>query len=168
MRLHLFTSPRPGTDRGQALVEFALVFPIIALILFGIFDVGRAVYAYNTIANAARQGVRVAIVNQAVTTNTSCTQDMPIEDPSNPDWSIKACAAQAAVSLGVTTGDVGVTYVAPASDPTLSCSPTLNVGCVANVTVTYTWTPITPVISNIMGSIRMSSTSQMPIERVFP
>ena len=55
---------RAGRPRGQALVEFALVFPVLILILLGIFEVGRAVFAYNTIGNAAREGARVAAVNQ--------------------------------------------------------------------------------------------------------
>lgn len=165
---------RRRDGRGQGLVEFALVFPLIVLIIFGIFDLGRAVYAYNTLANAARQGARVAAVNQAVNTtapnSTLCQENMPVENASNPDWSIKACAAQSAVSLGVQTSDVKVTYSSPATSPTLTCTApsALSLGCIATVTVAYTWTPMTPVISNIMGSISMSSTSQMPIERVFP
>ena len=54
--------------RGQALVEFALVFPIFLLAMFGLFDIGRAVFAYNEITNAAREGTRMAIVNQDVPT----------------------------------------------------------------------------------------------------
>jgi Flp pilus assembly protein TadG len=52
------------SPRGQAIVEFALVAPIFILIILGLFDAGRAVYAYNTAANAAREGARIAIVNQ--------------------------------------------------------------------------------------------------------
>jgi Flp pilus assembly protein TadG len=49
---------------GQSLVEFALVLPVFLLLIFGIIDLGRGVYAYNTIQNAAREAVRVAIVDQ--------------------------------------------------------------------------------------------------------
>jgi Flp pilus assembly protein TadG len=173
MTFPVFGHGRRRDGRGQGLVEFALVFPLIILIIFGIFDLGRAVYAYNTLANAARQGARVAAVNQAVNktapNSTLCQENMPVEDVSNPDWSIKACAAQSAVSLGVQTSDVTVSYSSP-STSTLTCTApsALDLGCIATVTVAYTWTPMTPVISNILGSISMSSTSQMPIERVFP
>ena len=44
--------------KGQALVEFALVFPIIVLLLLAMFDAGRAVFIYNGRTNAAREGVR--------------------------------------------------------------------------------------------------------------
>ena len=50
--------------RGQSLVEFALIAPVFFLILIGLFDVGYGIYAYNTVANAARSAARVAIVNQ--------------------------------------------------------------------------------------------------------
>ena len=46
------------------MVEFALVVPLFVLLLVGLFDVGRAVYAYNTVNNAAREAGRLAIVDQ--------------------------------------------------------------------------------------------------------
>lgn len=46
------------------MVEFALIVPLFILLVMGLFDVGRAVYAYNTAANAARAAARVAIVDQ--------------------------------------------------------------------------------------------------------
>ena len=48
-------------QRSQALAEFALVAPVLLLILFGIVDLGRAVFLYNTIQHAAREGARVAV-----------------------------------------------------------------------------------------------------------
>ena len=36
------------------------------MLLLAIFDLGRAVFAYNDITNAAREGARLAIVNQTV------------------------------------------------------------------------------------------------------
>ena len=51
--------------RGQTMVEFALVAPLFVLVLIGIINAGYAIYAYNTVANAARVAARVAIVNQS-------------------------------------------------------------------------------------------------------
>jgi TadE-like protein len=45
-------------QRAQSLVEFALVFPIFLLLTFGLLDLGRAVWHYNTLADAARQAAR--------------------------------------------------------------------------------------------------------------
>ena len=44
--------------RGQGLVEFALVLPIFAILLFGIIDFGRYVYTANAINNGTREGAR--------------------------------------------------------------------------------------------------------------
>ena len=51
-------------SRGQALVEFALVFPIFLLLLFGMIDVGRFVYLNNAFNEAAREGARYGSVEQ--------------------------------------------------------------------------------------------------------
>jgi len=50
-------------DRGQSLVEFALVLPIFLLLITGLFDLARAVWQENTLAFAAREGSRYAIVH---------------------------------------------------------------------------------------------------------
>lgn len=44
--------------RAQALVEFAFVFPIFLLLTFGLVELGRAVWHYNTLSNVAREAVR--------------------------------------------------------------------------------------------------------------
>lgn len=50
------------TYRGQALLEFALILPLIVLIILGTFDLGTAVYANTVISNAAREGARTGII----------------------------------------------------------------------------------------------------------
>jgi hypothetical protein len=152
--------------RGQSLVEFSLVFPIIVLLIAGFFEIGRAVFAYNTIANAARQGARVATVNQLADA-TECDESWPIDDPYQPHWSIRGCAILAAKTLGISSSNVSVSYEAP-PDTTLTCSPTLHIGCIAEVTVTYNYSVATPFVNMLIGPITMTQTSQMPVERVFP
>ena len=49
------------TQRSQALIEFALVSPVLLLLLFGIIDIGRAIFYYDTINHAAREGARTAV-----------------------------------------------------------------------------------------------------------
>lgn len=53
---------RRQDQQGVTLVEFALITPIVVLILLGIFDFGRAIYQYNTLSHLAREGARFAIV----------------------------------------------------------------------------------------------------------
>jgi hypothetical protein len=157
---------RAGRGRGQALVEFAMVLPIIVLLIAGFIEIGRAVFAYNTIANAARQGARVAAVNQLAAV-TECDETRPIEDPYEPHWSITGCAIAAAATLGITAANVSVSYATPPST-SLSCSPALHIGCIAAITVTYHYAVSTPFVNMLIGPITMSQTSEMPIERVFP
>jgi Flp pilus assembly protein TadG len=47
---------------GQAMVEFALVAPIFLTVLFGIFEIGRLMIEYTSIANAAREGARLGVI----------------------------------------------------------------------------------------------------------
>jgi len=49
---------RREVPRGQALVELALVLPIFFLLVFGLVDLGRAVFVYNSLAEASREGAR--------------------------------------------------------------------------------------------------------------
>jgi Flp pilus assembly protein TadG len=147
-------------------VEFSLVFPIIMLLIVGFVEIGRAVFAFNTIANAARQGARVAAVNQ-LDDVTECDTTRPVEDPFEPHWSIRGCAITAAGTLGITTANVSIAYAAPTST-TLDCDPTLHVGCLAKVTVTYDFSVATPFVNMLIGPFTISQSSQMPIERVFP
>jgi Flp pilus assembly protein TadG len=149
------SSLRRQRPRGQALVEFALVLPVIVLLIFGIVDVGRAVFTYNTLSEAARQASRTAIVNQS-------------------SGAPEGAAIAYAPTLGLTTSDVQVCYKIAASTQrdcnslgTQPCS-TIVVGCLAIVDVSLPYTPLTPVISNILGTVNLSSTSIQPLEAVCP
>lgn len=58
-------------ERGQAIVEMALILPLFLLLILGIVEMGRIGYAYITVNNAARAGARVASVggtDQEITT----------------------------------------------------------------------------------------------------
>jgi Flp pilus assembly protein TadG len=136
------------SERGQSLVEFALILPIFVLVLAGLFDLGRAVYAYNTISNASREAVRVAIVNQTAT------------DVQNE-------ALKQGVALGLSATDVTTTYADPDGSGAL-CPAPYSLGCLATVTVQYSYTAATPVISQIIGPFLMTATTQMPVERTCP
>ncbi len=50
------------TQRGAAMVEFALIALLFFIILFGIIEFGRAFFTYNTLVEATRRGARVAAV----------------------------------------------------------------------------------------------------------
>ena len=52
-------------ERGQELVEFALILPLLLLLMVGIFEFGYVVFAYNTLSNAVREGARYGSVQPA-------------------------------------------------------------------------------------------------------
>lgn len=51
------------SEKGQAMVEFALVLPILLTLLCGIIDFGWLYYNQITLNNAAREGARYAVIH---------------------------------------------------------------------------------------------------------
>jgi Flp pilus assembly protein TadG len=102
---------RLGGARGQGLSEFALVIPIFLFLVLAILDLGRVVWANNSVTNAAREAARFAIVHGGSTT-TACpvgppgpltkipaaTASCPFPSPSKQ--SIRDVALQHAVAGG--------------------------------------------------------------------
>src|SRR5512137_2661100 len=54
---------RTGRQRGQALVEMALIIVVFLFLFIGIIEFGRAMYTYSAIVQATRAGARSAVVN---------------------------------------------------------------------------------------------------------
>jgi len=138
------------SSRGQTLVEFALILPVFIVILVGIFDGGRLVFAYNGVNNAAREGGREATVNQT-------------------EADIQARAAQHAVALDIAPGDVSVDFRLPTTpNDAGSCDSELGTadiyGCLAVVQVTYVYTAATPIISALIGPISVTGEVRFPVE----
>jgi Flp pilus assembly protein TadG len=57
-------TPKTPRDRGAAAVEFALLLPLLMLLVFGIVDFGRALNAQITLSQAAREGARMAALGE--------------------------------------------------------------------------------------------------------
>ena len=149
MSLHV---RRRGSGRGQALVEFALVMPIFILLLVAIFDLGRAVFAYNTLTNAAREGARMAIVNQY-----------------QPSIIARAKQQTAIVELNDPSVTVNFYQVNADGTPNTSTPCALSqiaVGCMATVSFEATYQPITPLIGNIVfrNGVTFTASSTLSVE----
>jgi Flp pilus assembly protein TadG len=142
---------RSSSDRGQSLVEFALVLPVFLLFVFGIIDGGRAILAYNQMSQATRNVARVASVT-CFDTTTRCdetTAGSPVKN---------AIAAQAAGLQGPTTWTVDC--IDPATNaPAATCEP----GDIVRVTVASQVTMFTPIIAQALGSVNVASTSEATI-----
>lgn len=89
--------PRRDGERGQALVEFALVLPLLVLLLFAVIQFGIVYNNYITLTDAVRAGARKAAVSRLTT------------DPSGPVGVTKTEVVNAGSDLHLTAGDVTVT-----------------------------------------------------------
>ncbi len=61
-------------SRGQALVELALLLPVLTMLLLGGLDLGRAYYFYSGVANASRVGAQYAMDPKMGTTEAGQAQ----------------------------------------------------------------------------------------------
>jgi len=56
--MRIFKSNRIGRSKAQTMVEFALVLPILLVIIYGLLEVGRLIFIYSTVVSASREAVR--------------------------------------------------------------------------------------------------------------
>jgi Flp pilus assembly protein TadG len=80
-------------ERGAALVEFAIVLPLLALVLFGIIEFGIAYNDYISVRNGSREGTRLAVVDD-VDNAPSCTiNGVTVTPPAHPTTATDATNA---------------------------------------------------------------------------
>jgi len=101
------TRTRAGSDSGSAAVEFALIVPLLLLIVLGIAEFGRAYNIQLALSAAAREGVRVmAIENNPGAARTATKAAAPAVAPAITDAQITispaTCVAGASTRLTVT------------------------------------------------------------------
>ena len=133
---------RDSRDRGSVAVEFALLLPVLLLLIFGIIDFGRAINDRITLTQAAREGARLASLGYSTSAVTTRTQS-------------------AATGLSPVTVTV-----------TSSCPAGAGVGVDAVVTTSYTFSFVTPVgafaamfgTANFGSTLSLSATGELPCE----
>lgn len=136
------------------MVEFALVIFFIFILFVSILQMILLMHAYNTVADAAKEGIRYAVVHG--TGNSSCSgPGDPTTSPKTtcPDGTPYANVQQAVVDFAavsfqnIALGDVSVCYD-PASDGTCGSGANTNStwgaacsapGCMVRVTVSHTY-----------------------------
>jgi len=123
-------------SRGQALVELALIVPILVLMLAIAADFGRAFTAYIAVSSAAREGAAFGMLDPGNATNTGAIQAAALAD-APLIWG-------AAPTVASTTGADANGYQ------------------FVRVTVSYTFSPIL-IIPPIPNTVNMTRTVQMRV-----
>ena len=110
--------PVPGRrlrERGQTMLEFALVLPCLMLLSVGIVEIGRAIYNTIEVNNAATAGVEYGAQSSQTGVDTAGMQDAAIADGNFPGMT-----ATAVYGCTCDTGaGTSCTYPVP---PTSSCA----------------------------------------------
>lgn len=134
------------STRGAAVVEFAIIFPVLAMLIFGVIDFGRAFFLRTNLVAAVREGARSGATREDACTTAGVT-------------AIQARVQQYVNSFG------GAIVTAAVSTPG-GCAG----GAVTNVVVTitnYTFTPVTPVfrLINYTTALRITVSATYRWER---
>jgi PKD repeat protein len=130
-------------SRGQSLVEFALVLPVLMFLLLMTIDFGRVFLGWVTINNAAR-----------IAANYAATAQPPL---------VTAQETQYRAIVGRETSGLNCTLPTPIPDPTFPSGT--SVGGQAVVTLSCAFQPITPFISAFFpgGVVNVGATANFPI-----
>lgn len=124
------------SQKGQALVEMALVLPLLLMLLFGVADFGRIFHAYLTLDHAGREAARLASVDGSDSDiQSTITTDTAGLDPSK---------------LTVTLNPTGASNRASGTDVT--------------VTLSYTVDFLTPLLDNMLKPITLTDKTVMRVE----
>lgn len=118
-------------ERGASALEFALVLPVLLIILFGIIEFGLLMYNKQVLTNASREGARAGIV--VASSRLDCSDISEVVD--------SYC------------GDHLVTFSSTPSDPTTTCTKpdSPEFGDDLRVTVSYQYDFL--LLPNFVGSL---------------
>jgi Flp pilus assembly protein TadG len=98
MRTHLRKN-----ERGAALIETAITIPIILLISVGIFEFGRAYQTWQVMTNAAREGARIAILNEKTDTDVQTAVKDYMKNGGLPKYASATITIDRLVPMGTNT-----------------------------------------------------------------
>jgi Flp pilus assembly protein TadG len=127
-----------GADRGATVVEFALLLPLLLLIVLGIIDFGRILNAQVTLTQAAREGARLVALGQ-------------------PNVQSRTQAAAAGLSpIGVSIQSACATGAGPGSNGVVQTS------------YSFTFTPGLGYLVSLVGGSGLSGQTTLSAKGVMP
>ena len=150
-------------ERGDSLVEFAISATVLLMVIFGIMDCSRALYAYHFVSYAAQEGTRYAIVRGANFKGTSCstttTQDCDATAEDVQDY-VRSIAPPSLTGSSIT-----VTTTWPGTDisgSTSSCQTVNDQGCLVKVSISYPFSFLLPFLPG--SAMTFSASSEQAIQ----
>jgi Flp pilus assembly protein TadG len=138
---------RLAVRAGQSLVEFSIVCFMLCILTLAVFEMGRMVLVYATIANAARVGARYAVVHGS--SRSAGVGASNASGPSNNPAQVLSFVTNFASAGILTTSRLVITVTYPGS----SNAP----GQLVDVTVSYPYDPLTTFLP---FRVNMGSTTQ--------
>lgn len=139
---------RPG-ENGTEILEVALSVPIVLLIIFGLYSLGRAWDVYQTMTRAAREGVRQAVTTNCATCGNTTYSNLQIQS----DFVYPALQAAGINTFAVKDYSQGYTW--------LDSSDTV---CGAYVRFRYPYRLNIPYMPASVASITLKTDVQMRLE----
>ncbi|WP_434782505.1 TadE/TadG family type IV pilus assembly protein [Ferrovum myxofaciens] len=154
-----------SSERGVAAVEFALIFPLMLLLMFGIIELGTMMYDQIMVTNAAREGARWGSVQSVSLAHPiSCSDVSGIQG--GPTCSGSGSGSNACMVASNYAANSLISYQGGSNN-----SPTVTVNCMNNngiaieVTVQYTFQGLgLGSLSAVQGSNNLSSKAVMYYE----
>lgn len=152
-------------ERGDTLVEFAVVAIVLFTCIFGIMDCSRALYAYHFTSYAAREATRYATVRGS-TWGSSCSSATALNcGLSSSNANILQSYIQSITPAGINPSSLTVTSTWPGTAPSGSACNTArgnnSPGCLVEVQVSYSFNYITVLLPTT--TLVMKSTSEVTI-----
>ena len=92
--------------KGQSIIEFAVILPILLMVLFGITEFGRAIMVTNVLNTASREGARLAAVSSVSDSLSVRARVVEVLDAANidaKDITIQFLVSEKSVEVTVTT-----------------------------------------------------------------
>ena len=143
-------------NRGQSLVEFALILPAFLMLIMGIVEFGRMMITYAGVASASREAARYGATVGVNPTGVEHFADCA---------GIRAEAKRVAAIAPITDADISIQYDNPSTGFfEAACPPSqFELGDRIIVSVSITFEPIVPLID--LGSIPMTSETRRTVLR---
>jgi Flp pilus assembly protein TadG len=148
-------------DRGQSVIEMALVCLLLVLMLFSVVEGGRLLYTYHYLAYAARRGSRYAMVRGA---SCDSSNGMPTCPLAVPDGQQVQAYIRAQAYPGIDASQVNATVTWGPSPSETSCSTANCNGPGDEVTVNTAYL-FNTIVLPIQFSLSLGSTSQRIISQ---